>query len=921
MFPTFPTVTIPADGTEAVLESQPAQADELTLRPSFFVGSGGTGHLTLLYLKAIFLSLHGRLPQGARIVVFDTAEENLSISLGGQQIALERGNEFRYIGRVPVAGIIQHIDNMPAIRDRLPQIANLPPVNLLDGTGQVRPLGLLALLWHIETVQQALKDPLWELAHKQNLGTLDGMRIDASRGISVFQVGSLCGGNNSGQFLDLAYLVRSLLEELGDLAEFSEIVGLGVLPDAFRNVRGPNLIPNTVAALHELDHCMIKGGFKATYRNGHVIDTPRPPFNLYYLLSAVDESGRAHLSLNELCWMAAMGLYHLAMSPIGDQQDSVFANLAEVLTHRTDDDHGTFFASFGLAELSFPADAVTTWCTYRHARSVISQGLLSPPVEDEVQRAVESTLQAQELTPDALHQYLAVDDTGIPLAVELQPPARIREADAHAMPQLAMNHVQTYRRQRVEGDFRIWVRENARRRQEHLLRDLSASIQAATDDPTRGLLFAHAFAQDIGAHLADLTAALTARRQALQSERSDREAQHDNSLTDLMHAPEAGWLFRGQAVERALDRYFKDAQEFLETQFELTIQDSAIAVVVAAQEHVRAWVHNLETLVNRLQAIDGELQRGQRDLADELLAPARSSRLALVDSSYLERLYQEHAPTIPATLDALLEDKSHTPHRWIDWTRNAVGELIIRAARQPFEAIQALSVEQAIQDRSDQMTARQWVQTLAQKARPAWNLNEVLLPDGAANLARIELLGVPDRERSIYAGDAARLVSTSDPHRITAFAMTAGAPFVALRRYEDYLRGYQRVRGKRPLHVLPDFLADGQSAKLAFALGHIYGFITDHGVYYYYQPADELDEPIKLAQGKENAIQALGNQDGLVREVMQRVEARIEDVGFDQAQQDLEAFYTAPGPGDELARELKRLVRDYAKRLQERRLV
>ncbi len=425
MFPTFLSDTMTADGREEVLEPQQERARELTLRPSFFVGSGGTGHLILLYLKAIFLASHGELPQGVRIVVFDTADENLSVSVGGQQIALERGSEFRYIGRVPVAGIIQHIDNMPVIRDRLPQIASLPPVTLLDGTGQVRPLGLLALLWHIDTVQKALKDPLWELADKENVWTLDGMRIDASRGINIFQVGSLCGGNNSGQFLDLAYLVRSLLEELGDLAEFSEIIGVGVLPDAFRNVRGPNLIPNTVAALHELDHCMVRGGFKVAYRNGNVVDTPRPPFNIYYLLSAVAEDGRAHLSLNELCWMAALGLYHLAMSPIGDQQESIFANLAHVLGHHTDDGHGTFFASFGLAELSFPADAVATWCAYRHARAVINQGLLLSPADDEVQRALEAAAQAQELTVDALLQRLAVDDTGIPLAVELRPPVHI----------------------------------------------------------------------------------------------------------------------------------------------------------------------------------------------------------------------------------------------------------------------------------------------------------------------------------------------------------------------------------------------------------------------------------------------------------------------------------------------------------------
>ncbi|MFQ5814481.1 MAG: tubulin-like doman-containing protein, partial [Anaerolineae bacterium] len=587
---------ITTDGAGTAPAPQQERAKEQTLRPSFFVGSGGTGHLILLYLKAIFLMLYGKIPRGIRIVAFDTDDENLSVSSRGRQVALERGSEFCYIGRVPVAGIIQNIDNMPTIRERLPQIANLPPVNLLDGTGQIRPLGLLALLWHIEAVVQAVQDPLWELAHRENLGALDGVRIDASRGINVFQVGSLCGGNNSGQFLDLAYLVRGELERLGDLAEYSDVIGVGVLPDAFRNVRGPNLIPNTVAALHELNHCMTEGGFRATYRNNYVIDTPRPPFNIYYLLGAVAEDGRAQLSLSELCWMAAMGLYHLAMSSIGDRQESILANLSGALAHRTDDGHGTFFASYGLAELSFPAGDVATWCGYQHAMAVVDQGLLASPDDDEVQRASEAMVQAQELTVDRLLQNLAVDDTAIPLAVELQPPAHIQDAGAHAVPQMALNYVQNYRRERVDGDYRIWVRENAGYRQAELLENLSAYIQTAVDDPARGLLFAHAFAEDISRRLGDLAATLTAHRQALQAQRSNLEAQVDNSLTNLMRAPDAIWLFRGGAVREATDRYLKDAQAFLEVQFELGVHERAIAVVAGAQEHTRAWMRDIDTL-------------------------------------------------------------------------------------------------------------------------------------------------------------------------------------------------------------------------------------------------------------------------------------------------------------------------------------
>ncbi|MFQ5859016.1 MAG: hypothetical protein ACE5LU_25735, partial [Anaerolineae bacterium] len=342
--------------------------------------------------------------------------------------------------------------------------------------------------------------------------------------------------------------------------------------------------------------------------------------------------------------------------------------------------------------------------------------------------------------------------------------------------------------------------------------------------------------------------------------------------------------------------------------------------VAGAQEHTRAWMRDIDTLVNRLRTLDDQLGRQLRDLTERLLAPARVSGLALVDRSYLEHLFGTYKPAVSATTAELLEGNQRL-HDWTGWSQEAVRQAVVGVALQPFEPIRQISVERVIQDRSDQMTARQWVDMLVQKAKPAWNLNEVLLPRGAAHLARIELLGVPDRERSIYANKAARLVSTSDPHRITAFTMTAGAPVTALRSYRDYRRIYEQVRGKRPLHVLPEFLAEGQSARLAFALAHLFGFIIDRGVYYYYQPVDKLTELVKLGRGKGNAIETLGGHEGLVGEVMERVEARIEDVGYDQVRQELAAFYEATGDEDDLTRELKRLVRGYADQLGKRRLV
>ena len=105
--------------------------------------------------------------------------------------------------------------------------------------------------------------------------------------------------------------------------------------------------------------------------------------------------------------------------------------------------------------------------------------------------------------------------------------------------------------------------------------------------------------------------------------------------------------------------------------------------------------------------------------------------------------------------------------------------------------------------------------------------------------------------------------------------MTVGAPYTALQAWPAYKAEYERVRRLRPLHVLPSFQREGQEAKLALALGLLFGQVFTRGVHVYYRPIDELAPEVRLAQGAANAIQALASRDGTAREVMDRVEAHI----------------------------------------------
>ncbi|KAA3655764.1 MAG: hypothetical protein DWQ04_33025 [Chloroflexi bacterium] len=202
-------------------------------------------------------------------------------------------------------------------------------------------------------------------------------------------------------------------------------------------------------------------------------------------------------------------------------------------------------------------------------------------------------------------------------------------------------------------------------------------------------------------------------------------------------------------------------------------------------------------------------------------------------------------------------------------------------------------------------------------AGASWNIDRTRLPDGGTNLVRLSVMGVPDANDTLFSGE--NLVSTHDPHRLVALTVVAGSPQSALQQYDLYRQALENSHSRKPLYVLPAFLTSADQGKLAFALASILGLTYSQGTFFYYKPADPLASPVKLANGLLNSIQALTEHDGLVSEIMERVDAQIARIGLRDAIQILTEYYSTIPDGntqlDEELRELKRLVRNYAEDL------
>lgn len=443
------------------------------IRPTLVIGLGGTGQRIVLHLKNQLVKAYGDIPeQFIRLLAFDTADEALSVDGQTHTVTLEKDREFFHIGHTPVPNIVRNLDRQPAIAARLPIIHTIPAVALRNGARQVRPLGLLALLWRFEEVEQRIADAIWHLAGKESLGRREGK----TQGINVIIATSLVGGTGAGMFLDVAYLVRTLFNELGTMGDFCYITGVGVLPQAFRSIEGPNLIPNAVAALKEVSHCMLRGGFSSEYPNGRLIESPNPPLDLFYLIDGVDEQGYTWRGVGDLAAMIAAGLFLQIGSQVGLKGENDFDNLSDVLSGQTPDGQGTFCGSFGMATLSFSGTEVAAWCGARLGGQLIDAGLLQTIADDVTAARAGEFIQAQLPNPDTLFQQLAQDDTGATLLVDPGAAAWLRQGTRGQLPAEIIRYVHDYEHARLQSDYRVWVRANGTAFSERLAGEVEALI-------------------------------------------------------------------------------------------------------------------------------------------------------------------------------------------------------------------------------------------------------------------------------------------------------------------------------------------------------------------------------------------------------------------------------------------------------------
>jgi serine/threonine protein kinase len=262
-------------------------------------------------------------------------------------------------------------------------------------TTGVRALGRLAFCDNYRGIVRRLEADLASCLDPNVLATASkqtglGVRSNRPR---VYVVTSLAGGTGSGMFLDLAYVVRSLLKRLG--YEQPDVVGLLMLPAVDRNRTRVMALGNAFAALTELNYYATPGKtFSARYHEREAaVEDSEPPFSRCIMLPLPEETDE--VATRELVDLAGQFLARDLGSPLGKTADLGRAGLsAPPWVSR-----GLFFQTFGLYRLSWPRRALVQTAARRLCQQLVKRWMSkdSKPIRDAVQTFVHDQWTQQEL--------------------------------------------------------------------------------------------------------------------------------------------------------------------------------------------------------------------------------------------------------------------------------------------------------------------------------------------------------------------------------------------------------------------------------------------------------------------------------------------------------------------------------------------
>ena len=294
--------------------------------------------------------------------------------------------------------------------------------SVVDGAGTIRQMARLSAWFHYPKIRDAIKKQLNALRSESVANYMReryGSEIDD--GINVHIVFGLGGGTGSALGpAEIPYLVRKIIRDMG-IVGAHQLIGYGVLPQAFKDLTGANALANGYAALKELNYhsyqyapnnplATVFGepNWDADYLRDNVNRvqfTRQAPYDVCYLLDARNK--HVDLHRKEIYQMIDRAIFHEFSGNFATFKRSLRANIKGQLNRNDNADCPMCFMSFGQASAQVPLpeikqvlahklalDAVQQWID-RNASPVSSYATADSSSEEEFVTSVVGSIRAK----------------------------------------------------------------------------------------------------------------------------------------------------------------------------------------------------------------------------------------------------------------------------------------------------------------------------------------------------------------------------------------------------------------------------------------------------------------------------------------------------------------------------------------------
>ena len=275
--------------------------------------------------------------------------------------------------------------------------------------------------------------------------------------------------------------------------------------------------------------------------------------------------------------------------------------------------------------------------------------------------------------------------------------------------------------------------------------------------------------------------------------------------------------------------------------------------------------------------------------------------MEITDDADIEKYFTDHFKRLGTAPAGGLIETQGPINAWLEMDQLAIANRVLAYTRSVFADIREISIENILVEKRELVDPIKRLQDLINRSVPFWMFREAGVLGQEWENDLIIVVGVPDKERSIFTNFTAKegqtsLTSTFDKHTITVLQTKHGVPLFALTQYRDFKQAHDHVlrTNMKPLYVIPEVRPGGEKAKQVFALGVAYGYIFKSGVYYQVINPDTGRPPIRLDQGMEASLNSFRNNEELITHVASLVEEQISREGVDSAITLLEGFINEP---------------------------